>query len=72
MIDSERPHRLTLRAHGRTLSLRLPWDTDMEEWIEAFKTMLLFVGYGYQTIHENLPDYGSEWEYIANREGQDP
>ena len=56
MEEFNKPHKITVvDSDGREMSLTLHWDSDIWEWIEAFRVILKWVTFGDELIKEVLP-----------------
>ena len=46
---------LTVKAYEKEITITLPNDSDAEEWLEVFRTVMFHLGFHIETIREYIP-----------------
>ena len=68
MITSKED-KITVRVesykHNKSLQLTLNWDADIEDWVDAFKTILIHQTFCEDTVKELFEDRWEEYERKA-------
>lgn len=52
--------------HNRSLQLTLNWDADIDDWVDAFKTILIHQTFAEDTVKELFQD--NELYYVKDSE----
>ena len=48
--------------HNKSLQLTLNWDADVDDWVDAFKTILIHQAFSEDTVKELFEDPWDEYE----------
>jgi hypothetical protein len=60
MNDTKAQEIIVKDASGKKLTLTLYWDSSIDDWIKAFRSILFWLTFGVDTIDEYIPEEPKE------------